>query len=38
VSQPIRPTKAQIAAMSDDQARKTLVHNEYGAKRCGWKP
>jgi len=38
VSQPIRPTKAQFNAMSDAEARRTLAHNEFGAKRCGWKP
>lgn len=38
VSEPIRPTRAQFNAMSDAEARRTLAHNEYGAKRCGWKP
>lgn len=38
INEPIRPTRVQIAAMTDEQVRKTLTHNEYGAKRCGWKP
>lgn len=29
-------TDAEINAMSDATARKTLSDNEYGAKRCGW--
>lgn len=36
-SQAIRPSRAQIASMTDAQIRQTLAHNEYGAKRCGWK-
>lgn len=38
VNEPIRPTAAQVAKMTDAQVNKTLVHNEFGAKRCGWKP
>jgi len=38
VSEPIRPTQAQFNAMSDAEARRTLAHNEFGAKRCGWEP
>ena len=35
---PRRPTAAQVATMSDQQVREALAFNEYGAKRCGWKP
>ena len=37
INEPIRPTSAQIAKMTDSEVRRTLTHNEYGAKRCGWK-
>ena len=35
---PRRPTAAQQLTMTDQQVRETLAFNEYGAKRCGWKP
>lgn len=34
---PIRPTKAEIAQLSDQQVRMLLQHNEFGRKTCGWK-
>lgn len=37
IEKPVRPTAVEIAAMSDAQVEKTLAHNEYGAKECGWR-
>jgi len=34
---PYRPTKAEIAAMSDATITRMLSHNERGARQCGWK-
>ena len=36
INEPLRPTPAQIFAMSDEDVRKALTHNRTGAKRCGW--
>jgi hypothetical protein len=35
---PYRPTKAEIAAMSDATITRMLSHNARGEKACGWKP
>jgi hypothetical protein len=35
---PYRPTKAEIAAMSDATITRMLAHNARGEKACGWKP
>jgi hypothetical protein len=35
---PIRPTKADIAKLSDSAVSQLLSYNEYGRKVCGWKP
>ena len=37
INEPLRPTPAQIFAMSDEDVRKALTRNRTGAKRCGWK-
>lgn len=37
-NRPFRPTTASLAAMSDREIADALTHNEYGAKRCGWRP
>ncbi len=34
----IRPTKVDIATMSDQLVGQILTHNLTGAKACGWKP
>lgn len=38
VEHPIRPTKAEVATLSDASVASILAHNEKGAKLCGWKP
>jgi hypothetical protein len=35
---PIRPTHAEVMAMSGGTVAQILAHNEQGAKVCGWKP
>jgi hypothetical protein len=35
---PHRPSKAEIAAMSDARVKQVLAHNRLGQKRCQWKP
>jgi hypothetical protein len=37
VEHPIRPTKAEIATLSDATVAQILAHNEKGAKLCGWR-
>lgn len=37
VAKPIRPTAAQVDAMTDAQVKELLAHNRKGAKLCGWK-
>lgn len=36
--QPIRPTKADVAAVSDTLASQILAHNRQGQATCGWRP
>lgn len=38
VEHPIRPTKAEVATLSDATVAAILAHNEKGQKLCGWKP
>ncbi|MBN9255293.1 MULTISPECIES: hypothetical protein [unclassified Mesorhizobium] len=38
VEHPIRPTKAEVAMLSDASVAAILAHNEKGEKLCGWKP
>lgn len=38
LNQPIRPTEASLAAMSDDEVAEALSHNTYGVRACKWKP
>lgn len=38
VEHPIRPTKAEVATLSDGSVAAILAHNEKGQKLCGWKP
>lgn len=33
----MRPSQAEIAAMSDEQVAAVLEHNEFGRKTCGWR-
>jgi len=33
---PIRPTAADVEAISDELVRQLVVHNETGAALCGW--
>ena len=35
---PIRPTQAEVAALSAASAAAILAHNEKGEKLCGWRP
>lgn len=37
-SEPIRPTKAEIAALTAETVKAILEHNEKGAAVCGWVP
>ncbi|TPM39567.1 hypothetical protein FJ967_08775 [Mesorhizobium sp. B2-3-4] len=38
VEHPIRPTKAEVATLSDASVSAILAHNEKGQTLCGWKP
>lgn len=38
VEHPIRPTKTEIAALSDASVAEILAHNEKGQRLCGWRP
>jgi hypothetical protein len=38
VEHPIRPTKAEVATLSDATVAAILAHNEKGQKLCGWRP
>lgn len=38
IAKPIRPTQAEIAALSDAQVTAILEHNTKGMKLCGWRP
>lgn len=38
VEHPIRPTKAEVAMLSDASVAAILAHNEKGQKLCGWVP
>lgn len=37
VEHPIRPTKAEVATLSDATVAGILAHNEKGQRLCGWK-
>ncbi|BAP94487.1 hypothetical protein [Aurantimonas phage AmM-1] len=37
-AEPIRPSRATIAAMSDGEVAALLAHNETGEALCGWRP
>lgn len=38
VEHPIRPTKAEVALLSDASVAAILAHNEKGEKLCHWTP
>ncbi len=38
VSRPIRPTRAEVATMSDATVADVLAHNRKGAALCRWVP
>lgn len=38
VEHPIRPTKAEVANLSDATVAAILAHNQKGQRLCGWKP
>ncbi|RUV11586.1 MAG: hypothetical protein EOQ60_27860 [Mesorhizobium sp.] len=38
VEHPIRPTKAEVATLSDATVAAILAHNQKGQRLCGWKP
>lgn len=38
VEHPIRPTKAEVATLSDATVAAILAHNRKGRRLCGWKP
>jgi hypothetical protein len=38
VSEPHRHSAEAQAAMTDKELATETKHNEYGEKRCGWKP
>lgn len=38
IAKPIRPSKAEIAALSDAQVTDLLAHNRKGQRLCGWRP
>lgn len=35
---PIIVSESDMKTMSDSTKRQILSHNEFGEKRCGWKP
>lgn len=35
---PIRPSRADVAKLSDSAVAQILANNEHGRKVCGWKP
>ena len=37
LAKPIRLTPEQVDALTDDQVRQYLGHNERGRKQCGWR-
>lgn len=37
IDRPIRLTKAEFLALSDESAKQIRQHNETGAKVCNWK-
>lgn len=37
-SEPIRPTKAEVAALTAETVEQIFKHNEKGAAVCGWEP
>ncbi|RWE31534.1 hypothetical protein [Mesorhizobium sp.] len=37
IAEPLRPSAATIASMSDAEVRTILAHNRKGAALCGWK-
>lgn len=38
ISQPLRLSKASVAALSDAEVKDVLTHNRKGERLCGWKP
>jgi hypothetical protein len=38
IAKPMRPTAAEIDAMSDQSVTAMLSHNLKGQKLCGWRP
>jgi hypothetical protein len=38
VGHPIRPTEAEVIALSNSSVAAILAHNEKGQKLCGWRP
>ena len=38
IARPMRPSAAEIAAMSDARVDEVLAHNAKGARICGWRP
>lgn len=38
VEHPIRPTKAEVAMLSDASVAAILAHNEKGQRLCAWQP
>ncbi|HKS72681.1 MAG TPA: hypothetical protein VJQ82_05745 [Terriglobales bacterium] len=38
VEHPIRPTKAEVATLSNATVAAILAHDLKGQKLCGWKP
>lgn len=37
IAKPLRPTTAEIEAMSDQSVVAMLAHNERGKALCGWR-
>ncbi|WP_027162320.1 hypothetical protein [Mesorhizobium sp. WSM1293] len=38
VEHPIRPTKAEVAMLSDASVAAILAHDRKGQQLCGWRP
>lgn len=38
IAKPMRPSAAEIEAMSDARAAEVLAHNRKGQELCRWKP
>lgn len=38
IAQPLRPSAATVAALSDAEVKALLSHNRKGQRLCNWRP